>query len=166
MSPEILSRYWKNSCFLRCNKGRSYIYILPPTPLFHNCYWPPLDHILLIKQDSDQHFSLVLARQIFIHINNSPVESLTGWGTPYRSTCCVASGGAGGRSRVFWQGRTSPGFSLSLFVGLGNATYTRGGAAHGVVSPVAELWHAGRAGMSCAVAWQIMQLNTVTVMFT
>lgn len=100
------------------------------------------------------HFvsSLPLAPRIFLHISNSPVESLTGWGTPYWSTCWVASGGAGGRSGVFRQGGTSPGFPLPLFVGFRNAAYTGGGAANGVVPPVAELWHAGRAGMSCAVA--------------
>lgn len=40
---------------------------------------------------------------------------------------------------MFGQGGTSPAFSLSLFVGFRNAAYTCGGAADGVVPPVAEL---------------------------
>lgn len=81
---------------------------------------------------------------------DSPVESFTGRGAPYWCTRWVVGGG----DRVFRQSRTGSGLSVSVLAGLWEAADARWGAAHRMVSPVAELWHAGGAGVTCAVSWE------------
>lgn len=78
---------------------------------------------------------------------DSPVESFAGGGAPHWSARWVA-----GHSGVFGEGRVGSGLPVPVLTGLRDAADARGGAAHRVVSSVAELRHAGGARVACAVA--------------
>lgn len=82
---------------------------------------------------------------------DSPVESFAGGGAPHWSARWVARHRAAGAG-VFGEGRVGSGLSLSILTGLRDAADTCGGAAHRVVSSVAELRHAGGARVAGAVA--------------
>lgn len=83
----------------------------------------------------------------------TPVESLAGGGAPHWSPGRVArchGAGAG----MLGEGRVGSGLSVPVLTGLRDAADARGGAAHRMVPSVAELRHAGGAGVAGAVAWQ------------